>query len=100
MFRPLRDLLLVKPVEYVRSDVLKVVHSSKESQGVVVATGPGRRDKRGKLIPLDAKPGDLVRFGTEDGYLTYTQIKEGSETLLLMSEADVCFVQCNEESVS
>ena len=92
MFKPLRDNILIKPTEAWQSDLISVVHSSKESQGTVIAVGPGKKDKKGKRIPLDAKPGDLVRFGTEEGYLTYPELKIEGETFLLISEKDVCFV--------
>ena len=92
MFRPLRDNILVKPVKHEKSAILTVVHSSKESQGIVVCTGPGKKDKKGKTIPTDLKPGDLVRFGTEEGYLTYPEIQIKGETFLLLSEKDIAFV--------
>ncbi len=31
-------------------------------EGVVVAVGPGKRDKLGRLHPVEVKPGDRVKF--------------------------------------
>ncbi len=92
MLRPLADRVVVKPLERVKSEVLAVVQDEKPNLGRVVAVGPGKRDKKGRLCPLDAKPGDLVRFGTDQGYLTYTEFEEAGERFLVMQEADLCFI--------
>ena len=47
--------------------------------------GPGARDERGKLIPLDLKAGDLVLFGKWSG----TEVKIDGEDLLIMKESDI-----------
>lgn len=92
MLRPLRDKIVVKPIERVKSEVLVVVQDEKPNLGRVVAVGPGKRDKRGRIVPLDVQPGALVRFGTAEGYLTYTEFEEAGERFLVMQEADVCFI--------
>lgn len=91
MLRPLRDGVVVEPIERVKSDIIAVVAEEKPNLGRVVAVGPGKRVK-GRIIPVDAKPGDTVRFGTDEGYLTYTEFRENGKTYLLMSEQDICFI--------
>ena len=92
MFRPLRDYLLVAPIDRQKSSILAVVQHEKPSVGRVVAVGPGKRDKRGRIRPLDARVGDVVRFGTDAGYLTYPEHEEGGKRFLVLQEADVAFI--------
>ncbi len=51
----------------------------------MVAVGPGTRDEKGKLQPLDVKAGDRVLFGKWSG----TEVKIDGEELLIMKESDV-----------
>ena len=69
-----------------------VVQHEKPNLGRVVAVGPGKRDKRGRLRPLDVPVGALVRFGTDEGYLSYPEHREGGRTFLVLQEADVAFI--------
>jgi len=62
--------------------------SEKPSQGEIVATGNGRTNEAGKVIALDVKVGDQVLFGQYAG----TEVKVGSESLLVMREDDVVAV--------
>src|SRR5258707_13009275 len=57
----------------------------KPSQGEIVAVGPGGRDEAGKLIPIDLKVGDRVRFGKWSG----TEVKIDGQELLIMKESDL-----------
>ena len=50
-----------------------------------VAVGPGARDEKGTLVPLDVKPGDRVLFGKWSG----TEVKIDGEELLIMKESDI-----------
>ena len=54
-------------------------------QGEVLAVGPGARDERGELVPLDVRPGDRILFGKWSG----TEVKMDGEELLIMKESDV-----------
>ena len=80
MLRPLRDRIVVKPLERKASERLFVVSADKFSLGEVVRVGP-------KVESV--KVGERVRFGTADNYLNFTEFKGH----LIMSEADVCFVE-------
>jgi co-chaperonin GroES (HSP10) len=59
--------------------------------GTVVAVGPGKRDKRGNIKPLDAKPGDSIRYGNGD-YLKWPTVKIGGEEYQIIQEADICWI--------
>lgn len=93
-FNPLRDRILVKPIDRVKSDVLAVVMAENPNIGEVVAIGPGKRDKRGNIKPLDVKPGDHIRFGdTTQNHLSFPEWRdESGEKFLILQEADVCWV--------
>ena len=57
----------------------------KPQQGEVVAVGPGARDEKGVVQPLDVKAGDRVLFGKWSG----TEVKIDGEELLIMKESDI-----------
>ena len=54
-------------------------------EGEVVAVGPGARDDRGTVVPLDVKQGDHILFGKWSG----SEVKLDGEDLLIMNEADI-----------
>ena len=100
--QPLRDRILVKPIDRVKSDILAVVMSENPNIGEIVAIGPGKRDKKGRVVPLVVKPGDRIRFGdTTQNHLSFPEWRdENGEKFLLMKEADVCWVMDDELSVA
>ena len=50
-----------------------------------MAVGPGARDEKGVVQPLDVKAGDRVLFGKWSG----TEVKIDDEELLIMKESDI-----------
>ena len=93
MFQPLRDKILVKPIDRVKSSVIAVVMDEVDNMGEVIAVGPGEWQKD-KFIPMPLKVGDKIRFGTmgNDEYLKYYSYYEGKERFLIMSYKDVCWI--------
>lgn len=68
--QPLQDRVLLKPVA--KETVTKsgiVLPESKERPQLyeVVAVGPGKENKDGKLVKIDLKPGDKVISGQYSG---------------------------------
>ena len=57
----------------------------KPQQGEVVAAGPGARDEKGVVQPLEVKAGDRVLFGKWSG----SEVKIDDEELLIMKESDI-----------
>jgi len=57
----------------------------KPQQGEVIAAGPGARDEKGVVQPLDVKAGDRILFGKWSG----TEVKIDGEELLIMKESDI-----------
>ena len=91
MLRPLRDHIVVEPLERQASSVLAVVQQERPNVGRVVAVGPGLVVK-GRRRPPDVPVGALVRFGTAEEYLAYPEHREGDRRFLVLREADVCFI--------
>jgi len=58
-------------------------------RGTVVAVGPGHRNKKGKLRPLDVQVGDRVMFSEYAG----TKITVGSGEALILREEEVLGVE-------
>jgi len=88
MLRPTQDYILVRPIERKVSDVIHVVNAEKHCRGEILAVGPGKRDKRGRLRPLDSRPGQIVAFG-DGNFDFYPKHYEGNECLRIIQEADV-----------
>lgn len=94
-FRPTQDYILVKPLEREHSTTIAVITHEKHCRGVILAVGPGKKDKKGRVKPLDAKVGDVIHFG--DGTRTldqcYPKIQDGNVTLRLIQEADIAYIE-------
>ena len=88
-FRPLHDRVVVRRIEAEEKSaggiIIPDTAKEKPSQGEVIAVGPGGRDDSGKLIPIDLRVGDLVRFGKWSG----TEVKIDGEELIIMKESDI-----------
>ena len=88
-FRPLHDRVVVKRVEEEGKTkggiIIPDTAKEKPMEGEIVAVGPGARDEKGTLVPLDVKQGDRILFGKWSG----TEIKLDGEDLLIMKESDI-----------
>ena len=88
-FRPLGDRVLVKRVEEEEKTkggiIIPDTAKEKPQEGEVIATGPGARDEKGALVPLDVKAGDRILFGKWSG----TEVRIDGEDLLIMKESDI-----------
>ena len=88
-FRPLHDRLLVRRIEAEEKTAGGVIipdtAKEKPQEGEVLAVGPGARDEKGELVPLEVKVGDRILFGKWSG----TEIRLEGEDLLIMKESDV-----------
>ena len=88
-FRPLHARVVIRRVEEVGKTLGGIIipdtAKEKPMEGEIVAVGPGARDEKGALVPLDVKKGDRILFGKWSG----SEVKIEGEDLLIMSEADV-----------
>lgn len=87
--RPLHDRVLVKRVEGEEKTaggiIIPDTAQEKQSQGIVVAVGEGKRDDQGNRIALDVKADDRIIFGKYAG----TEVKVGGDELLILREDDI-----------
>lgn len=91
--KPLGNRVLVKRSEAQKLKggiILPDNAKEKPKQGEVVAVGPGKIDKEGKLQPMELKVGDRILFTAYAG----SEIKN-DEDYLIMSEDDVLGVLVN-----
>ncbi|HLI13449.1 MAG TPA: co-chaperone GroES [Alphaproteobacteria bacterium] len=88
-FRPLHDRVLVRRVEQEEKTaggiIIPDTAKEKPIEGEVLAVGPGARNEKGELTPLDVKAGDRILFGKWSG----TEVKIDGEELLIMKESDI-----------
>lgn len=90
-FRPLRDYLVVRPLDDAQAGLVHVVRSGRPRRGEVLAVGPGHPGK-----PLDTRVGDIVQF---TDVMTYPTVYEDLTRLLIIQEADVCAIEIEEFTI-
>jgi len=87
--RPLNDRVLVLRIEGEEKTagglIIPDTAREKPLEGKVIAAGPGRVDKDGKVAPMAVKKDDRVLFGKYAG----TEIKIDGVEHLIMREDDI-----------
>jgi chaperonin GroES len=88
-FRPLHDRVVVRRVEEENKTrggiIIPDTAKEKPQEGEVIAVGPGARNDKGEIQPLDVKVGDRILFGKWSG----TEVRLDGEELLIMKESDI-----------
>ena len=87
--QPLGDRIIVEILDEEATTasgiVLPDTAQEKPQRGKVLAVGPGPRDEDGEYIKMDLVVGDEVIFSKYGG----TEIKVGTEDVLILRESDV-----------
>ena len=87
--RPLQDRVLVKPLDSETKTaggiIIPDTAQEKPQEGKIIATGPGKKNEDGTVLPLDVKKGDRVLFGKWSG----TEVQIDGEDMMIMNEADI-----------
>ncbi len=87
--RPLHNRLIVRRVEEDEKTaggiIIPDAAKEKPQQGRVIAVGPGRRDDKGKIIPMDINKGDRVLFSKYGG----NEVNLDGDEHLIINEDDV-----------
>jgi chaperonin GroES len=87
--QPLGDRLIVEVLEEEEQTVSGIVlpdtAKEKPQRGRVLAVGPGSRNDKGELVPMDVAEGDEVIFSKYGG----TEIKIGGDDVLILRESDI-----------
>lgn len=87
---PISDHILIEPLkeeEKTKTGILlpESVEKERPEQGKVIALGPGKRNEKGDLIPMEVKVGQKVLF-TKYGP---TEIKVNDKKYLICKEEDI-----------
>src|SRR5437764_11932707 len=87
--QPLGDRLIVEVLEEEETTVSGIVlpdtAKEKPQRGRVLSVGPGSRNDKGDIVPMDVAEGDEVIFSKYGG----TEIKVGTDDVLTLRESDV-----------
>ena len=88
-FTPLQDRVVVRRIQEEEKTpggiIIPDTAKEKPSEGEVIAVGPGARNDKGDIVPVEVKPGDRVLFGKWSG----TEVKIDGQELLIMKESDI-----------
>ena len=91
MIKPLNDYLLIEKAPNEKKVGSIILASEKKTGNVatVIAIGPGKKDKDGKLVPIEGlKEGDKVIYREYSG----TDYEEGDRKYLLIKAEDILAV--------
>ena len=87
--QPLGDRLIVEALEEEATTssgiVLPDTAKEKPQRGRVLAVGPGARNDKGDVVPMEVAEGDEVIYSKYGG----TEIKLGADEVLILRESDV-----------
>ena len=87
--KPLRDRVLLKRTEEQEKTaggiIIPDTAREKPMEADVLAVGPGSRNDKGEISPLDVKKGDRVLIGKWAG----TEVTIDGEDLLIVGESDI-----------
>jgi chaperonin GroES len=87
--QPLGDRLIVEVLEEEETTgsgiVLPDTAREKPQRGRVLAIGPGGRNDKGEIVPMEVAEGDEIIFSKYGG----TEIKLGTDDVLVLRETDV-----------
>ena len=87
--QPLGDRLIVEVLEDEETTVSGIVlpdtAKEKPQRGRVLAVGPGARNDKGEVVPMEVGEGDEIIFSKYGG----TEIKLGADEVLVLRESDV-----------
>ena len=88
-FTPLQDRVVVRRIKEEEKTpggiIIPDTAKEKPSEGEVIAVGPGARNDKGDIVPVEVKAGDRVLFGKWSG----TEVKIDGQELLIMKESDI-----------
>ena len=87
--KPLHDRIIVKRLEQETKTtggiIIPDTAKEKPLKGEVIATGNGRVNDQGKILPLAVKAGDKILFGKYAG----TEFQFEGDEYLMMKEEDI-----------
>jgi len=108
--RPLRDQIIIEPLDVDHGTRLIVIEETKPVRGIVKAVGPGHYPKRydhpdkhkrtkfwdgTHFLPTQVKVGDVVQLGSPEGARGYNfqSFQWGTKTHLICAERDIVGIE-------
>lgn len=91
MLRMVQNCIMVEiPEKKEKTDggIYLAPNKEKLSEGTVVAVGPGKRNKRGEVVPVSLKAGDTILFEPGRG----VEVEASGKKCLIMREVDVAAI--------
>lgn len=92
--RPLADRVLVQRKKAEEQNIGGIIlpdsAQSKQDIGIVIATGPGKKDKDGKIIEVSVKAGDTIMW---DKYGGQEVTIEEEEFIIVKSDDIIAIVE-------
>ena len=89
MLKPLHNRILVERMDAddktASGIIIPDTAKEKPQEGRVVSVGPGEKDKKGKIIPMEVSKGDVVLFNKYGG----TDVILDGKDYLMMKEDDI-----------
>jgi len=90
--KPLSNHLFIEPVEEEKTTKSGIVlpetaEKKKQSEGVVVAVGPGKMTEKGERIPMSIKAGDRVLF--KEPWSDENKLEKDGKKMFLVEEEDI-----------
>ena len=87
--KPLRDRVLLERIEQQEKTaggiIIPDTAQEKPMEAKVLAAGPGGRNDKGNIVPLDVKAGDRVLIGKWAG----SEVTVDGKELLIVGESDI-----------
>ena len=89
--RPINDLILIEPINNNMEAGILIPDEARfcYEKGKVLAVGPGKRNKRGILVPTTLKPGQTAFLPKHEGI----KIKHNNQSLEMFFEKDILAIQ-------
>jgi chaperonin GroES len=97
-FRPLHDRVVLRRIDAdertVGGIIIPDTAKEKPQRGEVLAVGPGARNEKGDILPLEIHVGDYVLFGKWSG----TEVTIEGQDVLIMKESDILGITASAEA--
>ncbi len=88
MIKPLNNNVVLKKDKIVKETASGIILSNKEEQteyAKVIAVGPGSKDEKGNVVPIDLKVNDKVIYKNYSS----TNVKIDNEEYLIVDASDI-----------
>lgn len=95
----MQDYILVRPIPRSRSDVLTIITAETDQGSIgeraeIIAFGPGKETKRGVLVPLSVKVGEICWYGGDRlGCIKFPSIDINGVMHKIIQQNDIMLIE-------